>query len=395
VKPQTVEPRKKESGEYMPRHRLMTPGPTPVPEAALLKMAEPLAHHRTPGFRRLLGEVVDGLRYVFDTKSDVAVLAASGTGAMEACVTNVVPRGGKALVLESGKFAERWGDICEAFGIRAVRHEIPWGEAFEPDAVARLLEEHPDAAAVYATLSETSTGVGHDIEGIGRAVAASNALFVVDGISGAGAVECHTDAWSIDLLAVGAQKALMTPPGLAFVTVSPAAWRRIESIPRQAFYFDLLAYRRALEDGDTPYTPSRPLLEALAENLRSIRREGIENIWRKTKKLARATRSGVQALGLELAARRPSDSLTAVYLPSGVDAKAFLGRLEERFGVKLAGGQGSLKGKIFRIAHMGHIDELDVLSALAAVELVLAEMGQSVKFGSAVAAAENILSQEE
>lgn len=372
----------------------MTPGPTPVPESALLKMAEPLAHHRTTGFRRLLVEVVEGLRYVFDTTADVAVMAASGTGAMEACVAGVIPRGGKAIVLESGKFAERWSKLCEAFGVNVVRYIVPWGDAFEPAEVSRLLKENPDAAAVYATLSETSTGVGHDIEGIGRAVAQSDALFVVDGISGVGAVECRMDAWSIDLLAVGSQKALMTPPGLAFVAVSQAAWKQIESIPRQAFYFDLAAYRKAWANSDTPFTPSRPLVAALAENLREIRRQGRETIWRRTKILAQATRAGMAALGLELTTRRPTDSLTAAFLPPGLDAKTFFTRLEERFGVKLAGGQGVWSGKIFRIAHMGQIDELDIISTLAAIELVLAEMGQSVKLGSSVAAAGNVFLQE-
>ena len=378
----------------MVRHRLMTPGPTPIPESARLEMAKTLEHHRTPGFRRLLAEVLEGLKYVFDTTNDIAVLTASGTGAMETCVVNAVPRGGKAIVLDSGKFAERWADICEAYGITAIRYKVPWGKPFEADEVARLLAEHPDAAAVYATLCETSTGVGHDIEGIGRAVATSDALFVVDGISGVGAAECHMDAWGIDLLAVGSQKALMSPPGLAFVAVSETAWQRIESIERQAFYFDLAACRKALADCDTPWTPSRPLLSALAASLRQIRTEGIETIWRRTATLAHATRAGVEALGLRLVAERPSEALTAAFLPQGVDAKAFLARLEGRFGVKLAGGQGPFSGKIIRIAHMGQIDELDVLSTLSAVELVLAEMGQSVKLGSGVAAAGRILLDE-
>jgi aspartate aminotransferase-like enzyme len=357
-------------------------------------MAKTLEHHRTLGFRKLLGEVLNGLRDVFDTTGDIAVLSSSGTGAMETCVANVVPRGGKAIVLDSGKFAERWADICGTYGISVVRYQVPWGKAFEPDEVARLLEKHPDTAAVYATLSETSTGVGHDIEGIGRVVAKSDALFAVDGISGVGAVECHMDAWGIDLLAVGSQKALMSPPGLAFVGVSESAWSRIESIERQTFYFDLAVYRKALAGPDTPWTPSRPLLSALNASLRQIRAEGIETVWRRTEKLARATRAGVEALGLRLVAERPSEALTAVFSPDGIDTKAFLARLEERFGVKLAGGQGPLKGKIFRVAHMGQIDELDILSTISAIEMVLAEMGQKSKLGVGVAAAGNVLLDE-
>jgi aspartate aminotransferase-like enzyme len=375
----------------MTKYRLLTPGPTQVPEDALLALARQVKHHRTDEFRRLLAEVLEGLKYAFQTQNDVLLLTSSGTGAMEAAVASVVPRGGTAIVLESGKFSERWRLICEAFAIRVIRHEVPWGEAFSPDDVARLLREHPETVAVYSTLSESSTGVGHDIEAIGQAVAATPALLVVDAISGAGAMECRTDAWGIDLLVVGSQKALMCPPGLAFLAVSPKAWRRIESIDRQAFYFDLMAYRNTLAEPDTPFTPAIPLVVALAQSLRSVRAQGIETIWARSRRLAQAARAGVEALGMRLVATRPADSLTAAYFPEGVDGKAFLKRLEERFGLKLAGGQGRLKGKILRIAHFGVIDELEILSALAAMELALVEMGQSVKLGASVAAASAVL----
>jgi aspartate aminotransferase-like enzyme len=378
----------------MPRPRLMTPGPVPVPEETLLAQARQVRHHRTEEFRRLLAEIQHGLQYVFQTQSEVAILASSGTGAMEAAVVNCVPRGGKAIVLESGKFSERWRHLCEAFGIDVVRVEAPWGDCFTPEQVQRALAEHPDAQAVYATLSESSTGVGHDIEAIGRVVRRTSALLVVDAISGAGVMPCRTDAWGIDVLVVGSQKALRCPPGLAFVAVGAKAWRRIESIPRQAFYFDLAAYRKALAQSDTPYTPAISLLVGLAESLRTIRAEGIDAIWSRAAMLARATQAGVGALGLSLVARRPADGLTAVYSPDGVDVKTLLRRLEQRFGVKLAGGQGPLKGKVFRIAHMGLVDELDILSTLAGLELVLVELGQSVKLGAGVAAAAEVLAGE-
>ncbi|NLX94860.1 MAG: alanine--glyoxylate aminotransferase family protein [Rhodopirellula sp.] len=377
----------------MPKRRLMTPGPTQVPEQALLSLARQITHHRTDEFRSLVAEVLDGLKYVFQTENDVVVLASSGTGAMEAAVVNVVPRGGKALVLESGKFAERWRKIGEAFGVEVIRYEVPWGERFEAAEVARLLHLHADVVAVYATLSETSTGVGHDIEAIGRVVAPTKSLLVVDGISSVGAMECRTDTWGIDLLVVGGQKGLMSPPGLAFLAVSPAAWRQIESIDRQAFYFDLVAYRKALAAPDTPYTPAIPLIAALAESLRLFRLEGIDRIWERTRGLARATRAGLSAMGLNLTSAFPADSLTAAYVPDGTDGKRLLDRLEARFGVKLAGGQGPLKGKIFRIAHMGMIDELDILSALAALELVLVELGHPVALGCGVAAASRVLAE--
>jgi serine---pyruvate transaminase len=377
-------------GVRMAKQRLMTPGPTEVPESALLCMAKQVTHHRTPEFRGLLTEAFAGLKYAFATENDVLVLTSSGTGAMEAAVVNVVPRGGKAIVLESGKFAERWRKICETYGIEVVRYEVPWGQPFDPIRLAELLKQHSDAVAVYGTLLETSTGVGHDIEAIGRVVKASHALWVVDGISGVGAMECRTDAWGIDILVVGSQKALMTPPGLAFLAVSPAAWRQIESIPRQAFYFDLLAYRKALADSDTPYTPAIPLVKGLVESLRIIRTTGIETIWEKTKLLANATRAGVEAIGLHLAAACPADGMTAVFFPEGVDGKVFCDRLLKRFGIKVAGGQGDWKGRIFRIAHMGMVDELDIISTLAAIELALAEMGQDVKLGASVTAASRV-----
>jgi aspartate aminotransferase-like enzyme len=377
----------------MPNYRLLTPGPTQLPEDARLAMARSIRHHRTGPFRELVGKVLDGLKYVFQTRNDVLLITGSGTGAMEAAVASVVPRGGKAIVLESGKFSERWRLICEAFGINVIRHEIPWGEAFSPDDVARLLADHPDTVAIYTTLSESSTGVAHDIEAIGRVVSATPSLLVVDAVSGAGAIQCRTDAWGIDLLVVGAQKALMGPPGLSCVAVSPKAWSKIETVDRQAFYFDLTAYRKALAESDTPYTPAIPLVAALAQSLREIRAQGIESIWSRARLLARATRAGIEALGMRLSAARPADSLTAAFFPEGIDGKAFLTRLETRFGVKLAGGQGRWKGKILRIAHFGTIDELDILSALAAMELVLVEMGRSVKLGSGVAAASEVLAR--
>lgn len=381
----------------MPKPRLMTPGPTQVPESARLAMARQVTHHRTPQTRALLAEVLDGLRHVLQTKNDVVLLASSGTGGMEAAMVNLVPRGGKAIVLEAGVFARRWSDIARAFGIQVVRHEVPWGEAVQAADVARLVAAHPDAAAVFGTLMESSTGVAHDVRAIGQVLAGKEALWVVDGISGAGVVECRTDAWGIDVLVVGSQKALMLPPGLAMLSVSPRAWRQIERGGGQAFYFDLKHYGKKLrgekpgEGPDTPWTPAHTLVAALAESLRLIRGEGIEAIWQRARRLSRAARTGVEALGLKVFARRPAEGLTAVEFPAGLDGARFLERLEERFGVKLAGGQGPLKGKICRIAHLGLIDELDVLGTLAAMELVLHELGQPVKLGAAAAAVSRVL----
>jgi len=379
----------------MPKRRLMTPGPTQVPEAARLTMAKQVIHHRTPQFKQLFAQVLAGLKKVFCTSNDVVVLTSSGSGGMEAAIVNAIPRGGKVIVLEAGRFAQRWTAIGQAFGIEVVRHEVTWGKAVDPADVEQLLEEHPDAAAVCGTLQETSTGVAHDIEAIGRVVADSPALFFVDGISGGGVVECRTDDWNIDVLVVGSQKALMLPPGLAFLAVSDAAWKQIEKVDPQAFYFNLRSYRKKIQDGpDTPFTPAHTLMAALADNLRQIEADGMETIWRRGERLAEATRSGVEAMGLKLFAERPAAGVTAVCVPDGIDGGAFNKRVEERYGVKLAGGQAHLKGKIFRIAHMGIIDELDIIGTLFAIEAVLHEMGQDVQLGAAVAAASRVLVAE-
>lgn len=376
----------------MPKKRLLTPGPTQVPEAALLSMARQVTHHRTAEAYATFSEVLAGLKLVFETASDVIVLAGSGTAGMEAAVTNVVPRGGKAIVLNAGVFAQRWGAICRAFGISVVEHKVPWGTAVEPADVARLLADNPDTVAVYGTLMESSTGVAHDVQAIAAVVARTPALFVVDAISGAGVQECRMDAWGIDMLVVGGQKALMLPPGLAIVAASAKAWAAIERCPPQAYYLNLQMHRKKLADGPTtPWTPAHTLITALAETLKIYRELGMEQTWTNARRLAAATRAGLLALGCEMFAARPADGMTTAVAPPGVDVGAFLKRLEARFGVKLAGGQLDLKGKIFRIAHFGIIDELDILSALAAMELVLAELGQPIVYGRAVGAASAVL----
>ena len=386
----------------MPRKRLLTPGPTQVPEPALAAMARQVTHHRTGEFRALLAEVLSGLKYVFQTANDVVLLTSSGTGAMEAAVVNLVPRGGKAIVLESGVFSRRWADICKRYGIEVVHHSTPWGQAVDPAEVAGLVRMHHDAVAVFGTLMESSTGVAHDVQAIGAAIAnyapdGRRPLWVVDAISGAGCVPCLTDEWDIDVLVVGSQKALMIPPGLAFVSVSDAAWRQMDRVEPQAFYFDLKIHRAKLrpskggEGPDTPWTPAHTLVAGLAESLRLIRAEGLPAVWARADLLARAARAGIEAMHLSVFAQRPAAGMTSVAFPDSLDGPAFLKRLEQRFGVKLAGGQGPLKGKIFRLAHFGILDELDIIAALAAIELVLDEMDQNVTLGAAAAAASRII----
>ncbi|MBV8606507.1 MAG: alanine--glyoxylate aminotransferase family protein [Singulisphaera sp.] len=375
----------------MRKPRLMTPGPTMVPEDVLLEMARPVIHHRSAEAKQVIAEVLSGLKEVFQTRNDVLILTSSGTGAMEAAVVNTVPPGGKALVLNAGLFASRWGDICRAFGIHAVLLDTEWGQPVDPARVATALERHPDAVAVFGTLSETSTGTGHPVEAIGRVVAKTPAVFAVDGISGVGAMECRTDAWNIDLLCVGAQKALMLPPGLAFVAVSPKAWARIDVFAPPCYYFDLSAARDRIQQFDTPYTPAHTLILALRAALRRIRDEGIEDVWARHTRMSEACQAGVQALGLELFSSRPAEGMTVFRVPEGLRDTDIRDKLVERFGLTTVGGQGQLKGQVIRLGHMGYTDELDVISSLAALEMVLSDLGLDIEPGAAVTAAQQVL----
>jgi aspartate aminotransferase-like enzyme len=376
------------------KQRLLTPGPTPVPEETLLELAKPVFFHRSPEFRQILAEVLEDLRYVFQTRNSILPLTSSGTGGLEAAIANCLPPGSKAICLIAGRFGERWRNLCKAFGVQSVNVTVPYGQAVQPEQLARALAEHPDALAVCSTLSETSTGVGHDIAAFGRLVAATPALLLVDAISGLGVMECRTDDWHIDVCVTGSQKALMMPPGLAFVSVSDKAWKQIDRNPAvRAFYFDLKKARAQLATSDTPYTPAHTMIRALRVSLKRIRAEGIENIWAAQARNAAAARAGFRAMGLELFAVRPADGLTVAKVPPGLDGNVLLSKLEKQFGLKLANGQDELKGKIIRLAHMGHIDQFDVLAALAGVELVLLEMGHPLEPGRGLAAAQQVYAQ--
>jgi serine---pyruvate transaminase len=375
----------------MKKVRLLTPGPTPVPEETLLELARPVPYHRTPEFRQLLAEVLQDLQYVFQTKNPVLPLTSSGTGGLEAAVANCLPPGGKAICLVAGRFGERWKNLCGALGVESVNVTVPHGQAVRPEQLTRALADHPDALAVCATLSETSTGVGHDIAAFGKLVAGTPAVLLVDAISGLGVMECRTDAWQVDVCVAGSQKALMMPPGLAFVSVSDKAWGVIERNPNpRTFYFDLKKARGSLKTFDTPFTPAHTLIRAMRVSLKRIRAEGIENIWAAQALNAVAARAGFQAMGLELFPDPPNNALTVVKMPPGVDGSALLGKLEKQYGLKLANGQGPLRGKIIRLGHMGYIDRFDVLAALSGVELVLAEMGHAAEPGKGVAAAQKV-----
>jgi aspartate aminotransferase-like enzyme len=366
--------------------RLFTPGPTPVPEETLLELAKPVGYHRSAEAKAILAEVTEDLKYVYQTANPVVTLTSSGTGGMEAAVGSTLAAGEKAILLSAGRWGERWRGVLKAFQANIVAVEVPYGQAVTPEQLESTLQAHPDAKAVFATLSETSTGVGHDIEAFGKLVAATPALLIVDGISGLGAMECRTDAWKIDLLVSGSQKALMLPPGLAYVSVSEKARQKMDATPARGFYFDLRRSLAKIAEQDTPFTPANTLIKAQRVSLKRIRAEGIENLWARHAKVATACRAAVAAMGLKNFAERPNNGLTVIAVPEGLDGSATLKKLEKQFGYKLADGQDNMKGKIWRLSHMGYVDAFDVLGALAALELVLLESGFRLEPGAGVAA---------
>lgn len=375
----------------MRKNYLLTPGPTPLPPIVCEALARPIIHHRTPQFQAVLKEVTEGLKTVFQTKNDVFILASSGTGAMEAAVINLLSAGDTALTIQGGKFGERWTEICRAYGITAEVIDVAWGEAVEPGLIQKKLKANPKIKAVFTTLCETSTAVTYDIEAIGKVVKETQAVLVVDAISGLGAIPLSTDAWFCDIVVSGSQKGLMLPPGLGFISVSAKAWKLIESAKSPKFYFDLKAAKKAWEKTDTPFTPAINLIIALDEALTIMVADGLENIFSRHKKMAQATREAVKALGLELFAPSvASDVVTAVKVPAGIDGEKLVKTMRDTYGVTIAGGQAELKGKVFRIAHMGYIEEFDIIVGISCLEKVLAQMGYKFNLGAGVKAAQEV-----
>jgi aspartate aminotransferase-like enzyme len=355
--------------------RLLTPGPTPLPPEVREALGRPIIHHRTNEYRAIFREALEGLRSCFATTHPLYLLTSSGTGAMEAAVANLLSPGDRAVVILGGKFGERWLALCQGYGIEAVTIPVASGEAVDPEQVRDALRRDPEVKAVFATLCETSTGVAHDIEAVARIVRETPSVLVVDGISGFLAERCPTDAWGVDLLVTGSQKALMLPPGLAFLHTSPKAARLIPQSRSSRFYFDLRKYEKELADDNTPFTSSVSLVVALVEALRRIRARGVEAGIERCRTMAEATRAGARALGLQTFARRPANALTSIRVPEGIDAKAVVKRMQQGYGVRIAAGQSELAGTIVRIAHMGYIRQDDVLAALDALERSLADLG--------------------
>ena len=379
----------------MNKYYLLAPGPTPVPPETLLAMARPAIHHREPEFKPIFRDCREGLRYLFQTDRDVVILASSGTGAMEAAVTNFLRRGDKALYVNGGKFGERWGKILAAYGCEPVEVKVEWGRAVDPAAIRAALDADPAIRAVYVQASETSTAVRHPVEEIARITAGrDDVILVVDGITAVGVFPLPMDATGIDVLVTGSQKALMLPPGLAFIAWSAKADGFLETSDLPRFYFDLGAERKKQQDDQTAWTPAVSLVVGLQDVLRRIREETLEGVFARTSRLARATRAAVQAMGLELfAPDSPSDACTAVEMPAGVDGVALKKVLRERFGITVAGGQDQAKGKIIRIAHLGYADTFDVITAVSALEMALAGLGHPVEMGAGVRAAQKVLGE--
>ena len=376
----------------MKKTYLMTPGPTPVPPKALLAMAEPIIHHRTPEFMEIFKEVCADLKYIFQTQSDVIVFTSSGTGAMEAAVANLLSPGDKAICVQGGKFGERWTELCKAYGVAAIVIDVEWGKAVDPKIIEQQLKKDSGIQAVFTTLCETSTGVLTDIKAIAQITKDLNAVLVVDAISGLGAEEIKTDEWGIDCVVSGSQKGLMIPPGLAFVSLSKKAWDKVEKSKCPKYYFSFKKSKKALDSADTPFTPAISLVIALRETLRMMKAEGLDVILARHKKLALATREAMKAMGLQLfAPTAPSSGVTAVNVPAGVDGEKLVKHMRDKYGVGIAGGQAELKGKVFRIAHMGYITETDILTTIAVLGMALAEMGYRGAPGVGVEAAEEIL----
>jgi aspartate aminotransferase-like enzyme len=366
---------------------LLTPGPTPVPPEVLEAISRPVVHHRSPDFLPIYERCLARLREVFRTESEVLMFGSAGSGAMESAVANICSPGERVLVVSAGRFGERWQTIARAYGAEVDALEYAWGETPTAEDVAARLAELGGSKAVFITHSETSTGVVCDLQAIATAAEALGALSVVDAVSSLGAVPVETDAWGLAVVVSGSQKALMTPPGLALVSVSERAWARRGSSPR--FYFDWERTRKAQEALNAPFTPPVSLVGGLEVALGLLLAEGLDAAFDRHVRLGRACREGAKAMGLELFSPDEDRSavVTAIRSPEGVDATDVVRALRDRFGITIANGQGDLKGKIFRIGHIGYFGVFDIATALAAVELVLAELGADIERGDAVSRA--------
>jgi aspartate aminotransferase-like enzyme len=369
--------------------RLLTPGPTPVPERLSLRMAQPIVHHRSPEFEAVFARVREGLQWLFQTKEDVLVFASSGTGTMEASFVNFLKRGDTVVIVDGGKFGERWTKFAKAYGVNAVVLKCEWGHPVEPAAVEKALRDNPSAKAVYVQANESSTGVYHPIQQLAQVTAKTPAILVVDAISALGAMPLPMDAWGIDVLVSAGHKALGLPPGIAFLAAGEKAWKLNETADLPRFYFDVRRERDNQRKNQTAWTPAISLVEGLDESLKMYREEGLEAVFARHERMARAARAGMQALGLTLYSKSPSPAMTTVLSPEGVDSEKLTKHLFKQYGIKLVGGQDAAKGRIFRIAHLGYFDDFDMLVVIGAVERGLHDLGAKVQLGAGLAAAQH------
>jgi aspartate aminotransferase-like enzyme len=374
----------------MIKRYLMTPGPTPIPEDIMLNMAMPIIHHRTQEFKNIFSDTKELAKKVFQTKNNIAIFTSSGTGAMEASVSNLLSPNDKAIAISAGKFGERWGQIIKSFDARLLEIEYEYGDYAKISDIDKLLSENPDTKALFMQASETSTGVFHPIDEIGKLIREKypEVVFVVDGITAIGAIDVKTDDWGIDIMITGSQKALMLPPGLSIMSVSKKAKKMMEASKNRYYYFDIL---KELKSDGGAYTPAVTLIEGLNLALRKILDEGLDNLFKRHALLAKATQEAAKALGLKLFAKRPANSLTAI--ETGVDSSEVI-KIMKEFGVHVSNGQGHLKGKIVRIAHLGYFDKPDIIMAISGLEIALKKLNIDAPFGAGVKKAMEIFVEE-
>jgi len=376
---------------HIKKQRLLTPGPTPLYPPALHAMMASDIHHRTEDFRKAYRSCLADLKEVMGTAHDVLMFCSSGTGAMDATVSNLFSRGDKVIACVAGKFGERWAEIAKAYGLDANVLSVPYGQVVNPQQVKDALAKEPATKGVFVQASETSTGAAHDVRAMAAAVAETGAILVVDAITGLGTMPLDIDGWGLDVVIGGSQKAFMIPPGLAFLSISPKAWKFAETATLPHYYFNLKKEKKSGDAGESSWTPSTALILALAEALKYVRQVGMANLIENAQMLAEATRAAVTKIGLELfAPASPGSSVTAVKAPAGMDSGVIVKEFRNRFGAVIANGQGTMKGQIFRIAHLGYFDFADLFAVVAGLEIILNANGFPVPYGSGVAAVEEL-----
>jgi len=375
----------------MKRRFLMTPGPSPVPSFVRESLSQEIMHHRTSEFKEILKEVHAGLKSVFCTENPVLILSSSGTGAMEAAVSNLFSKGEKVLAIGGGKFGERWAEIAKSFSLDVVEMNIEWGTAPSPEAIEKILDENKDIKGVLTTLCETSTATVFDIEKIAKITSEKDMLLVVDAISGLGQDVLFTDEWGVDVVVSGSQKGFMLPPGLSFISLNKKAQSAMAASKLPKYYFDLTKALKSHEKCDTPYTSAVSLIVGLKSAIDAIKEEGLEARWKKFAKMAEAAREAAKALGLKVFSQRPSDSVTAIVSPENIKSSDIVKTLKVEYGLSIAGGQADFKDKIFRIAHMGWISEKDLIECFSLLEKALGNLGYEFKQGASVSRLEEVL----